>query len=226
MSAIHASSIVAQVVAEHPACARLFADHKIDFCCHGDVAVADACTARGLDVEDFLARLRATASAPREDAAPDATEASTPELIAHLVSRHHAYLRRALPEVEPLVAKVAHVHGRHNTKLEELLHEVRELRAELEPHLDDEESDLFPMLMSRSSDRAQIATRLAEMRTEHERVGRALGRIRVLSDDFAVPDWACGSYRRMMSELETLEEDTLRHVHLENHVLMPRFVRA
>ena len=40
------------------------------------------------------------------------------------------------------------------------------------------------------------------------------------------PEWGCSSYRVLMSELEALEGDVLRHVHLENHVLMPRFVTA
>ena len=53
----------------------------------------------------------------------------------------------------------------------------------------------------------------------------SLARIRLLADDFIVPDWACKSYRLMLNELLTLEEDTMRHVHLENHVLMPRFAR-
>ena len=224
MNAIHASTPVARIVADHPACAKLFADSKIDFCCHGDVTLADACATRGLDLEELLARLRSAATDEAPSAAPPVgTESSTPELIAHLVSRHHAYLRRTLPALEPLVAKVARVHGPHAPELHELLEEFRDLRAQLEPHLDEEESDLFPMLMSRSPDRARVAQRLAEARVEHTGVGRSLARIRALSHDFGAPDWACGSYRMMMSELAALEEDTLRHVHLENHVLMPRF---
>jgi len=57
-------------------------------------------------------------------------------------------------------------------------------------------------------------------------VGRALDRIRDLTDDFATPDWGCTSYRLAMAELDDLTTDVLRHVHLENHVLMPRFVET
>jgi regulator of cell morphogenesis and NO signaling len=223
MNAIHPSSRVAEIVTEHPASARLFTEHKIDYCCHGDVALGDACTARGLDVEELLFRIRAAASTSPSERTKSLTEASTPELIAHIISRHHTYLRRALPAIEPLAEKVARVHLRHQPSLDELLEEVRALRAALEPHLDDEEADLFPMLMSRKSSPTEIARRVAETRDEHQQVGRALEWIRALSDDFAIPDWACGSYRLLMNELLSLEEDTMRHVHLENHVLMPRF---
>ncbi len=153
------------------------------------------------------------------------TEASTPELIAHIVSRHHAYLRRALPAIVPLVEKVARVHGHHEASLADLVVEVRELRDELEPHLDEEESELFPLLMARDANPDRVAIAIAEARAEHAAVGSSLGRIRLLVDDFIVPDWACKSYRLMLNELLTLEEDTMRHVHLENHVLMPRFAR-
>ena len=54
-------------------------------------------------------------------------------------------------------------------------------------------------------------------------VAQLLERIRAASDDFTLPDWACNSYRTLFSELEQLEGDVFTHVHLENHVLRPRF---
>ncbi len=223
MSTIHAGDRVAQIVIDYPSCAKLFTEHKIDFCCHGEVTLAEACAARQLDVEEFLARLRAQATSSPEAETLDVTAISTPELVAHIVSRHHTYLRRTLPALEALVARVAGVHGGHNPKLPELLDVYRELRAALEPHLDEEESELFPLLMARGADPTAVREGLTSMREEHEEVGRMLDRLRSLADDFTVPDWGCGSYRMMMSELAALEEDTLRHVHLENHVLLPRF---
>jgi regulator of cell morphogenesis and NO signaling len=53
-----------------------------------------------------------------------------------------------------------------------------------------------------------------------------LARMRELADGFRTPEWGCNSYRVLMAELEALEGDILRHVHLENHVLMPRFAPA
>lgn len=47
--------------------------------------------------------------------------------------------------------------------------------------------------------------------------------MRDAAEDYLIPDWACTSYRTLFAELERLEGDVLRHVHLENHVLMPRF---
>ncbi len=57
---------------------------------------------------------------------------------------------------------------------------------------------------------------------DHLAVGALLERIREATDGFAVPEWGCNTYRVTMRELDALEADVLRHVHLENHVLMPR----
>jgi quercetin dioxygenase-like cupin family protein len=54
-------------------------------------------------------------------------------------------------------------------------------------------------------------------------VAALLERIRVASDDLTIPSWACGSYRMLFNELQAAERDTFTHVHLENHVLAPRF---
>ena len=64
------------------------------------------------------------------------------------------------------------------------------------------------------------------MHEEHLAVGKVLGRLRTAADDFRLPDWACNSYRALFSELEQLEGDVLRHIHLENHVLRPRLASA
>ena len=54
-------------------------------------------------------------------------------------------------------------------------------------------------------------------------VGALLEQIRDVTEGFEMPGWACTSYRTLFSELEQMEGDIHRHVHLENHVLMPRF---
>jgi regulator of cell morphogenesis and NO signaling len=49
--------------------------------------------------------------------------------------------------------------------------------------------------------------------------------MRTAAEDYSVPEWACDSYRTLFRELERLEADVHRHVHLENHVLLPRAAR-
>lgn len=225
MPIVDRSATVARIALDHPPCAAVFHAHRIDFCCRGGLTVEEACAGKGLDASRLFAELDA-AVRDRAAAAEDAREMSTPRLIEHIVARHHAYLRTALPFAEQLARKVARVHGEHNPKLAELAAVVSKLAQTLDPHLDAEEQSLFPALTSGGGQRERVAQELREMRDDHLRVGEILTCMRTLSDDYTPPPWACGSYKALMNELRSIELDTLRHVQLENHVLMPRFASA
>lgn len=222
MPIIDRSATVAQIALDHPACAQVFRTHRIDFCCRGGLTVEEACAGRGLDAETVFSELD-SAVLERTESVEDPRALSTPQLIEYIVARHHTYLRKTLPFVEQLGRKVARVHGEHNPKLTELAELIVGLRETLEPHLDVEEGSLFPALTSPTPHAQRIARELRSMHADHLRVGEMLTSMRNLADDYAVPDWGCGSYRALMDELRAIEIDTLNHVQIENHVLMPRF---
>jgi regulator of cell morphogenesis and NO signaling len=215
---------VAQIVARHSETAAVFQRHRIDFCCRGDRTLAQACANLGRDPEALIAELERTvrerALEPPEE---DLLGLSTPALLERIVERHHGYLRRALPCLEPLLAKVAAVHGEHNPKLLALGRAFTELAGMLGPHLEFEEQALFPELLRLPGPPEGVREDLDDMAREHFGVGTKLAQIRSLADDFTTPAWGCSSYRALMTELQELEADVLQHVHLENHVLMPRF---
>ncbi len=216
------TTTVSWIVLDHPECAAVFQDRHIDFCCSGGATLAEACAARGLDTREVVAALEKAAVLPAPSEDPRAL--STAELVSFIVSRHHTFLRDALPFLVPLVAKVAGVHGDHDPRLRELQAEFVELREMLDLHLDEEEQTLFREVVADAPDPEHLRRELAGMREEHREVGAALRRIRALSDDYTPPPWACSSYRTLLVELRHLEDDLLRHVHLENDVLLPRFV--
>lgn len=213
---------VADLVLDHSECAPVLQKHRIDYCCRGDVSVSAAALARGLDLGELLVELD-HAIQERRARPSDPRAWSNEALVLHLTNRHHAYLRTALPFVGGLSAKVSRVHGEHNAKLRDVAQCVRILTDTLLPHLDDEEHTLFPLLLSAESDPERIERMMRAMMDEHRAVGALLEHLRAAADDFLAPDWACNSYRTLMKELHQLEGDTLTHVHLENHVLRPRF---
>jgi regulator of cell morphogenesis and NO signaling len=221
---IDRNDTLAAIVARHPATARVFQAHRLDFCCHGDVTLEVALKGRPEAADAVLQEVEeALRALARDVATEDVTALSVPALIARIIQTHHAFLRRALPAIQPLLTKVAAVHGEHNPKLHAVAEAFASLRAAIEPHLDEEEQVLFPLLMSRRTETGSAGAGLGRMFEEHLAVGSLIGHLREQTDDYATPEWGCRSYRLLMSELEDLETDLLRHVHLENHVLMPRF---
>ena len=226
-SALTTSQSVATTVLDHSETAAIFQRHRIDFCCRGHLSIEEAARERGVELAALMKSLGDAIATRRDVAQPSAKDLSTPALIDHIVGKHHAYLRKTLPFLRPLATKVARVHGDHNPKLRELAEVVEDLTETLLPHLDEEENKLFPALRATTGEpdpdtRAQLATML----DDHLAVAAMLERIHAYTDDYAIPEWACGSYRTLFRELEEVERDTLVHVHLENHVLRPRFAPA
>ncbi len=217
------NATVARIVTEHPVAARIFQKHGIDYCCHGNVTVSEACLDGRLDPEALFAELQAALAA--NDARPEANPRalSTAALIARIIDRHHGYLRHALPYIAPIMAKVAKVHGPRDANLQHLHDAFSELASSLGPHLDEEEEVLFPALMARQPDARLVEREVERMHEDHLAVGDLLARMRTLTGGFTTPEWGCNTYRVLMAELDALEADILRHVHLETHVLAPRF---
>ncbi|MCC6215849.1 MAG: iron-sulfur cluster repair di-iron protein [Polyangiaceae bacterium] len=217
---------VASLVLERSECASVLQRHRIDYCCRGELSLRAACERVGMDLAALTAELERAIAERRGPAGPDPRALSPSELVEYIVERHHEYLREALPFVQALAAKVSRVHGDSEPRLRALDGEVQSLASTLLPHLDEEESTLFPALTAQAVDAGAARRELGKMKEEHLAVGDLLARIRTTTEDFRTPEWACNSYRTLFAELEQLEGDVLRHVHLENHVLMPRFVAA
>jgi regulator of cell morphogenesis and NO signaling len=60
------------------------------------------------------------------------------------------------------------------------------------------------------------------MELEHDDADRALERIRELTNRYAIPAYACPTYKALMDGLRELEMDLHMHIHLENNILFPR----
>ncbi|MFU8804727.1 MAG: DUF542 domain-containing protein [Bradymonadaceae bacterium] len=214
---------VAHVILDHSECAATFQRHRIDFCCKGHLTLEAACEQLGLNTKTLIQELSGVIAERSGPKASDPRELSTEGLIDHIVSKHHAYLRESLPFIQTMATKVARVHGGRNPLLLEINDVVFDLIEALIPHLDDEEKKLFPLLLADEVDLARAAPQLAAMHEEHLAVSVLLERMRSATQDFELPHWACNSYRILFAELEQLEADILVHVHLETHVLKPRF---
>ena len=145
--------------------------------------------------------------------APD----SIPELVARVIDRHHAYLRRSLPEVARLVAKIAEVHGPRVPELSGLRETVDGLKSSLETGMTFEETRLFPLLMS-ARDPSSTRDGLRDLEVLRESIVAAVERIRSLTGEYRAPEGACRTWLRALVELEDLENDLARHLALEDRL--------
>lgn len=221
---------VGDLLREKPARARVFEEFRIDYCCGGKKSLSEACAARGLDPDAVLKRLECADAIQADPVDVDAMGLS--ELADHIVATHHALLREELTRLDFITRKVSAVHGEAEPRLHEIRRVFSDCRDELSAHMIKEEHVLFPMI--RELEQAEgaislhcgsLANPIRMMEHEHQNVGDALERFRVLTDDYTPPQWACNTYRAMVDALAAFEGDMHLHVHKENNILFPRALR-
>ncbi len=211
---------LAQIVINTPKAAEILTRLGLDYCCHGNQTLEDACDARAIDSRD----VREALARVREDDAPAVSWPSRPasELIDFILDRYHEPLRRDLPPLVDLARKVEQVHADKPTCPRGLTDHLEQVAAAVEMHLMKEEQILFPAI--RASQGASLLMPINVLMQEHEDHGENLQRTRALTADLSAPPEACTSWRHLYRQLETLESDLMQHIHLENHVLFPKAV--
>ena len=214
--ALSADQQIGQIAVHLPGATAVFRRLKLDFCCGGQIALAQAAADKGLDVNAVLAELTAL---QRSDAAPEA--ASPSALIDHILVRYHEVHREQLPELIRMARRVEAVHRNHPavpTGLADLLEQAQE---ELLDHMEKEEQILFPILKAGGS--AMVIYPIGIMRQEHTSHGAMLEQLMALAHDARPPEGACNTWRALYAGISQLHDDLINHIHLENNLLFPRF---
>ncbi len=229
---ITTATLVADVAATYPGTTRVFQGHGIDFCCGGRRALSEVCDERGLAFEELRRDLQAAIDgAPKDEISW--SEAPLSELVEHIVTRYHVWLRRELPRLVALMDKVLAAHAERHHELPAVAHTLRALVADIEPHLMKEEQVLFPFIVRLEAAAAlggapeegcfgSVANPIRVMEAEHEAVGDLLRHLRTHTGGFTPPEDACATYRGLYHGLGELETELFEHIHMENNVLHPR----
>ncbi|HEU4796376.1 MAG TPA: DUF542 domain-containing protein, partial [Pyrinomonadaceae bacterium] len=99
---------LAELAVKQPAASRVFQRYRLDFCCHGNRPLQEACDEYGLAPESVLAEIesegRKTGEISRWEEKP------LSELISHIVGFYHRRLRGELPLLVAMAARVEQVH--------------------------------------------------------------------------------------------------------------------
>lgn len=218
MTIPHADQSLGLLARTIPGATRVFHAHHLDFCCGGKQTLRTAADKAGLDAAQIAAELDTLQDAP--DELVDWADATTPELIAHILARYHARHREQLPELIRLARRVETVHGDRPDCPLGLADHLGTMQQELESHMQKEEQVLFPLL--NKGLRLGANGPIEVMRMEHDHHGEELGKLEALTQGITLPKGACNTWRALYLGLQTLREDLMAHIHLENNVLFER----
>lgn len=213
---------LAELATTRPGAALVFHRLGLDFCCHGQIGLTEACRARGLDPERVTAELRA--AEPEAVAFERWDQRPLPELIEHLLRRYHERHRADLPPLLAMARKVETVHAAKASCPHGLADLLARVADELEQHMRKEEQILFPLLLA---GRGRMALPpIQVMEHEHEDHARNLALLREKTGGHRPPPEACNTWRALYLGLSELERELMQHIHLENNVLFPRALRG
>lgn len=226
---------IGEIVSGDYRAAAVFQKYGIDFCCGGGRTVEDACRAKQLDATAVLGDV-ARECAASDDAAPQYATWEPSALVAYIISKHHAYVRKALPAITAYTQKLTSVHGANHPELRQVERLFADVAAEMTSHMMKEERILFPFIVELQEAKARggpapvipfgtVANPIHMMEAEHESAGSAMARIRELTANYTAPADGCTTYRVGLQELESFEADLHAHVHLENNILFPKAMK-
>lgn len=225
---------VGQIAAKDLRKAEVFKKYGIDFCCGGKKTVAQICKEKGIDATKVEQELQQTNQQTISNNHAY-NEWNLDFLVDFIVNTHHSYVRKYLPELRGYALKVARVHGDHHPELLPIQKLVEDVYEELTEHMEQEEKVMFSYIKkivnAKNSNQPLIkvgtenlSDLIDELEKDHDLVGRAMEEIRAKSNNYAIPDDACASYKVFYKMLEEFESDLFTHIHLENNILFPKAV--
>jgi regulator of cell morphogenesis and NO signaling len=224
---------VAEIALETPRAAAIFQEFGIDYCCDGEVSLAEACAAAKVGVAELEQALAEVRTAVTNAEKVDWNAQPVYKLVEHIIGFHHLYVRRALPRIDHLLGNVLTAHGQKHHEIAQVQRHFHVVADEMVRHMLKEEQILFPHII-KLEEAAHAREKIAPsmfgtvrnpirmMRAEHDTALGEMKAIRKISRDFDAPKEGCNSFRALYQAVEEFEHDLQQHIHLENDILFPR----
>lgn len=180
----------------------------------GDASVGDVCRRNGVDCDTFLAVINLLGG--REHAQ---YRVSLPSLIAYLRNTHNHYLSAAVPALRQKLISAVHTEGSNDVSLL-IIRMFDDYVAELRAHLTEENTRIFPYVISLTEGNPCGDFRIRDYEADHTPVTEKLQDLK----DIFIYHYPGGNPAELSSvlfDIVTLEKDLMSHFEIENHLLVP-----
>lgn len=226
MDFLHQDETVGSLVAKTPEYAAVFEKLGIDYCCKGYKTLKEICDEKKLNLSEVLATVKKTStfSAPL-----NWDQMSLQEIINHIVDTYHTYAKEELPRISELLKKLYIKHSERYLYVAELQEVFETMKSELLKHMQEEESVVFPFILQLANtenyNQELAKNYLNSLNDDHLETGKALEKIRNLTNQYVPPSDACTTHKVIFNSLEHLEKNLHEHIHKENQILFPRVAK-
>lgn len=217
--------------------ADVFRKWGINYCCSGNVTLAEACASQNVNSDDLQIELsRATTNITIPNTLKF-TDWSVDFLIDYIVNIHHAYIRQAGPELQQQLSTFVTSHQKKYPYLSDVKDVAHDLIAELLEHIDTEENIMFPYIrqINYTYTRKEVYGKLfvrtlrkplsETLDREHSRIYAQLKNLREITSNYNLVEDACTTHSVIYKKLQEFDSDLVHHKHLENNVLIPKAIQ-
>jgi len=230
---IDEDSSVSNIVTADYRTADVFRKYGIEFCCGGKLPLKTVCEIKDLNIDVIKKELEESS---RTICLPNSLKFEDWDidfLTDYIVNVHHQYLKKALPDTRNELERFTESHGDRFHYLPDLLKIFIDLSSYTLPHLQQEESIIFPYIRqifhaysNKESYAALLVRTLRKpvenvMNHENESLTTLLYQMRHLTRNYTAPERACTSHRVVFSKLLEIDNDLVQHLYLENNILFP-----
>ena len=219
---------VSNIVTADYRTADVFRKYGIEICCGSKLPLKTVCELRNLNIDLIKKELQESTRTICVPSCLKFEDWDMDFLTDYIVNIHHEYLKKTLPETRDTLARFVESHRDKFTYLPRLLKNFIELSNYTLPHLQEEETIIFPYIRqishaynNKESYAALLVRTLRKpvenvMNHENESLTTLLLQMRQLTDDYTPPDKACTSHRVVLSKLLEIDNDLGQHLYLEN----------
>lgn len=221
-----------RIVGENLQAAKVFEACDIEFCCHGNITVEEACKQNELDLEKVIEELyKADNNKPEEQA--NFFEVSFDFLTKYIVRVHHGYLYKKLPVIKESLQQAAKFQSIKYPELNKALNEYYEFEDIFRPHLKLEENEFFPYVRALEKHKAgllelpenyrlSIHQYIREIEEDHQNAYSLLNMLKETCWNYELPGDACEQLKDFVAGMAEMAIDGHIHITLEDNVLHPR----
>lgn len=225
---------IGEIVAEDYRAARVFENHKIDFCCKGGRSLSDAAKEKNIDAQRLWDEISKETESKTSEA--ENFNAWPLDVLAdYIVKTHHRYSEDQTRVLKPYLEKLSPVQSEQHAELPEIKKIFDEIAGEMAMHMKREELMLFPFIRRmvkaaenkeniKSGPGGPVGNRIEALIQDHNDQGDSFTKIADLSHDFQPPAGASDDYRFTLNGLKEFEADLHKHIHLENNILFPKAI--
>jgi regulator of cell morphogenesis and NO signaling len=231
---MYKASTISEIVRNDYRTAEVFKKWGINFCCGGNILLAETCSTRGLDQKALENDLQQVTRDIRIPNSIDYDQWPVEFLIDYILNVHHAYLYKAIPQLQAALEAFVPGHLKKYPYLDKVKEAFEDLAAELKEHMRKEELVVFPYIKQVSSTLKNkevygpLFVRLLKKSLDeitvidHLRIEALLLQLRQVTDKYSFTENACTRHQVIYRQLREVDDDLVQHKHLENNILFPK----